>query len=129
MSSNIERLGNVLGGRMKQTASAAVPIGIELGSIGSNLSLTTDSIKSPIPRGAYMVNLMLVSSTYNTNSTTHSHSGGTHSQMSGTGSHSHDGGAHTHRLPEAFRSLREGDRVLVAWCGHEPVVIAIVVSS
>lgn len=31
-------------------------------------------------------------------------------------------------LPEDM-SLQAGDRVLVGWCGNEPVVIAIVVSS
>lgn len=129
MSSNTERLGGILADRMKRTAGAMMGVGLELGTINKNLSLTTDSLKSPIPRGSYMVNLMLASSTYNTNSTTHSHSGGAHAQMSGTGTHTHDGGAHTHRLPADFRALRSGDRVLVAWCGNEPVVIAIVVSS
>lgn len=28
-----------------------------------------------------------------------------------------------------FRGLQSGDRILVAWCGNEPVVVAIVVSS
>lgn len=127
---NIQRLGNTLDGRMKKTSGAAVPTSIELGTINSNLSLSTDSLKSPIPKGDYMVDIRLASSTYNTDSTTHSHSGGTHGgHTGGSGSHSHDGGDHTHRIPEAFRALKSGDRVLVAWCGNEPVVIAIVTSS
>lgn len=100
MSSNIQRLGNMLAGRMKKTANAAVPTTLELGTIGSGLSLTTDSLRSMIPNGEYMVNLMLTNT------------GGT-----------------SEPLPDTFRGLRNGDRVLVAWCGNEPVVIAIVVSS
>lgn len=100
MSSNIQRLGNTLARRMKSTANAAVPTTLELGSIGGNLSLTTDSLRSTIPRGEYMVNLMLTGE----------------NQIST-------------ELPETFRGLKAGDRVLVAWCGNEPVVISIVVGS
>jgi len=117
---NMQRLGNVLASRMKTTPAAAVPMTIELGTINSNLSLTTDSLPTPIPKGDYMINIMLASDTYRTSSESHSHSGG---------SHSHSGGDHDHALPDVFRALKAGDRVLVAWCGNEPVVIAIVVSS
>ena len=131
MNSNLERLGATLDGRMKKTSGAAVPTTIELGVINGNLSLTTDSLKSPIPKGEYMVDIRLAAGSYDTSSTTHSHSGGQHSghEMGENGSHSHSGGAHTHQLPAAFRGLQSGDRVLVAWCGNEPIVIAIVVSS
>lgn len=143
MSSNIQRLGETIDGRMKKAASAAIPMGVELGTINSNLSLITDSLKTPIPKGDYMICLTLTGG-YDTNSTIHSHdegehvhSGGVHGgHDSGNGSHTHDGGAHnhvggahTHRLPETFRNVKAGDRVLVAWCGNEPVVISIVVSS
>lgn len=130
MGSNIERLGEIMAGRMKKTSDAAVPTTTELGTINSNLSLTTDSLPTAIPKGDYMVNLMLASSSYSTSSESHSHSGGSHGgHEGGNGSHSHDGGEHSHDLPSEFRSLRAGDRVLVMWCGNEPVVIAIVVSS
>ena len=104
MNSNIQRLGNTLANRMKKTADAAVPTTLELGRIRDNLSLTTDSLRSLIPKGEYMVNLMLTCTEGN---------GG-------------DGG---YELPSNFRGLKEGDRVLVAWCGNEPVIIAVVVSS
>ena len=117
---NMKRLGEVLSGRMKKTSAAAVPTTIELGIINRNLSLTTDSIKTPIPKGDYMVNLMLSGGSYNTSSETHTHTGS---------DHTHTGGNHSHNLPSVFRSLKSGDRVLVAWCGNEPVIIAIVVSS
>lgn len=129
MSSNMQRLGDTLASRMKKSASAAIPTTLELGTVNNNLSITTDSIDGQIPKGSYMVNLILSSDTYQTSSETHTHSGGEHSQDGGSGAHSHDGGAHSHSLPGVFRGLRAGDRVLVAWCGHEPVVIAVVVSS
>lgn len=130
MGGNLNRLGDVLSSRMRKTATGAVPTTLELGVINKNLSLTTDSLKTPIPKGDYMVNLALASGTYNTSSETHTHSGGSHGgHTDGTGSHSHSGGAHSHRLPADFRALKSGDRVLVAWCGNEPVVIAVVVSS
>lgn len=118
MSSNIQRLGETIDGRMKKAAGAAVPTSIELGVINSNLSLTTDSLKTQIPRGDYMVNLLLAGQEEETSSEEHNHTGG---------SHSHTGGAHKHSV--TLRSLQAGDRVLVAWCGHEPVVVAVVVSS
>lgn len=129
MNGNMQKLGNILSDRMKKTANGAVPTTLELGVINENLSLTTDSLKTAIPKGEYMVNLTLASKTYNTSTESHTHDGGAHSQFSGSGSHTHTDGAHAHRLPEDFRELKSGDRVLVAWCGNEPVVIAIVISS
>ena len=130
MSSNMQRLGETLANRMKKTSAAAVPTTVELGRIGANLSLTTDSLRSSIPKGAYMVNLMLVGGSSRTSAETHTHSDGKHEGHSdGDGSHSHSGGSHSHEMPSSYRGLQAGDRVLVAWCGNEPVVIAIVVSS
>lgn len=103
MSKNMQRLGATLSNRMKRTANGAVPTTIELGVVNANLSITTDSLKAAIQKGDYMVNLML------------------------TGNQSINGEAHD--MPDGFRGLKAGDRVLVAWCGNEPVVIAVVVSS
>lgn len=128
MSKNMQRLGATLSGRMKKTAVGAVPTAIELGVVNSNLSITTDSLQAAIPKGDYMINLMLTGSR-RTSTENHTHSGGSHAQYSGSGSHTHSDGEHSHELPEGFHALRAGDRVLVAWCGNEPVVIAIVVSS
>ena len=119
MSNNMQRLGSTLASRMKATANAAVPTTLELGSITGNLSLKPDSLRAVIPKGQYMVNLMLTGGS-STSSETHTHSGD---------DHTHSDGAHSHKLPSGFRSLQAGDRVIVAWCGNEPVVIAIVVSS
>ena len=66
----------------------------------------------------------------------HSHSGGTHSHGSAgdhshgaAGSHSHgSAGSHNHSVtvPEKMRSLKPGDRVLVAWVQSDAVVIDII---
>ena len=129
MSNNMQRYAATLANRMKATAGAATRVTTELGIVNSNLSITTDVLKVTIPKGDYMVNLMLTGST-STSSESHSHSGGAHGgHNSGDGSHSHSGGEHSHELPSSFRGLQTGDRVLVNWCGNEPVVLAIVVSS
>lgn len=128
MSKNMQRLGATLSNRMKKTAKGAAPTTIELGVVNSNLSITTDSLQAAIPKGDYMVNLMLTGSR-STSTESHTHTGGSHAQYSGSGSHTHSDGEHSHYLPGGFRGLRSGDRVLVAWCGTEPVVIAIVTSS
>lgn len=107
MSSNMQRLGTTLSNRMKQTSNAAVPTTIELGKVNANLSITTDGLRTPIPKGDYMVNLMLTGS-FTTNPVG-----------------SYEGGSHSHGI----RGLKPGDRILVAWCGNEPVVIAVVASS
>ena len=129
MSKNMQRLGATLSNRMKKTAHGAVPTTIDLGIVNANLSITTDSLQAEIPKGDYMVNLMLTGNR-SIDGGSHSHSGGSHSgHETGDGSHNHSGGSHSHELPSSFRGLQAGDRVLVAWCGNEPVVIAIVVSS
>ena len=114
MSTNIQRLGNTLAGRMKTTAARAIPTTMELGTITQNLSLVTDSLRSSIPRGEYMVNILLTADAYQTKEEK---------------SKEDDEEMHSHGLPDTFRGLQAGDRVLVAWCGHEPIVIAIVKAS
>lgn len=113
MSSNMERLGNVLVDRMKRTSRAAVPMGAELGTINANLSLTPDSLRIPIPKGDYLVSLTLTDGTFRT---------GTETENEGVDDHSH-------QLPNVFRGLKAGDRVLLVWCGNDPVVVSIVVKS
>ena len=130
MGRNIQRLGTSLASRMKKTSKGAVPVTVELGTINQNLSLSVDTINTPIPKGDYLVNIAYSGSSYRTSETSHSHSGGSHKgHETGDGSHSHSGGAHSHGLPSVFRSLRSGDRVLVVWCGYKPVVVSIIVKS
>lgn len=138
MKPNIQRLGDGLSGRMKKTAQASVPTTLELGIINGDMSLTVDSLSNTIPKGSYMVSLWLTHDTYFTynelNSSTkkpHVHEHGEHEgHESGTGEHIHNtDGLHDHRVPSVFRGLKAGDRVLVAWVGHEPIVITVVTSS
>lgn len=107
MGNNIQRLGETLASRMTKTANAAVPTSIELGVINGNMSLTTDSLRAPIPKGEYMVDIMLTGTAPNDPYETEDEK----------------------KLPSVLRALKAGDRVLVAWCGNEPVVVAVVVSS
>ena len=106
MTTNMKRLSATLSNRMRQTSSAAITTAVELGTVNSNLSITPDSLRTPIPKGDYMVNLMLAGNKQTDTS---------------------DG--HSHGLTSALRGIQSGDRVLIAWCGNEPVVIAVVVSS
>lgn len=130
MTDSITRLGELLTGRMRQTAAASAIIPLELGCIDANLSLSIDSVEAPVPKGDYMISLFLSAKTYRTSKETHTHNGGEHGgHDGGTGTHTHKDGEHDHRLPEDFRPLMAGDRVIVAWCGNEPVVLSIVVGS
>lgn len=130
MSKSTDRLCAVLSGQMTRTAKGNLPTGPELGVIGPRLSLIPDSIRKPIPKGSYLVDITLTHPDYNVQVTTHTHNGGPHGgHTGGSGTHTHSDGAHTHRIPDVFRNLQEGDRVLLVWCGNEPVVLAIVTES
>lgn len=136
MPNNVRRLGDVLSKQMKKTSRAAVPTTVELGIINGNLSLTVDSIGTPIPQKDYMIDLRLTHENYYSynelNSSAeapHHHEGGGHEQAVGDGLHVHDDGLHDHRVPSVFRRLQPGDRVLVMWVGDEPIIVAIVVSG
>lgn len=116
MAKNVERLGKIIAKRSTQTARAAIPTTLELGDVDANLALTTETIKTPIPKGDYLVTLTLTGDFLTENQSPSCSESGTCT--------------HNHRLPEnEFRGLLPGDRVLVAWCGNEPVVISIVISS
>ena len=52
---NIERLGDLLSNRMKETVHGNSSVTAELGTIGSNLSLSVTSIRNSIPKGQYMI--------------------------------------------------------------------------
>lgn len=107
---NLQRLGSIVDSRMKKTSGASVPVTVEFGKIGANMSLMPDSLDGiQIPKGDYTVNITLASDSYNTTSA------GTYS--------------HSHRLPDDFRALQKDDRVVILWCGNEPVVVAVVTSS
>ena len=138
MRTNIQRLGDTLAGRMSKSAQAAIPVTVELGTINGDLSLTTDGLGGKIMPNEYMIDLQLTHENYYSynelNSTAkapHVHNGGAHGgHETGTGVHTHNtDGLHDHRAPSVFRRLEPGDRVLVLWVGHEPIITAILVSG
>lgn len=119
MGKNIQRFGAVLDSHSKSTAKARtsrLQNMVELGTIQGDLSLSVSSLRTPIPKGDYMLALTLTGDFLTEDQSPSCSEGGTCT--------------HNHRLPEnEFRSIRAGDRVLVAWCGNEAVVISIVVAS
>ena len=136
MTSNIQKLGQEIFGQMGRVTNANSSIAIELASIVKGLALQPDFSPGPIPKGEYMVTRHLTLGKKDdvfgkTSTDAHRHSGGGHSQYTGTGVHTHSDGEHNHDLlvPELLRSLKVGDRVLIAWTGTEPVVIDIVENS
>jgi hypothetical protein len=135
---NIESLGSLFMDRIKKTNGAMQPLGIELGKINGDLSLSPDSSPGPIPKGEYMVCRAVNQGdadsdwTVTENDGLHDHSGGGHSQYSGSGEHTHtQQGPHVHqvKLPETFRTIKAGDRVLICWAGYTPVIVDIVYVS
>lgn len=126
---NTKRLAHLLSDRMKETSNAAVRTTIELGTYNKDGSITPDSLRVRIPKGEYMINFMLSDDTF-TSQDTISISGGAHPQEGGDGSHEHTNvGEHSHKVPKKLFPLKEGDRILIAWCGTEPVVIAKVTNG
>jgi len=109
MGNNMKRLGNVLAGRMQSTAKKNIPTTLELGKINDDMSLSVDGLNNRIMPNDYMVDIRLTHKDYKTDESLLN--------------------THSHRMPSVFRKLKGGDRVLVAWIGYEPIIVAIVVSG
>lgn len=141
MKSNIEKMGDSLMSRMTGINQALRPLGIELGVIQPNLSLSPDTSPGPIPKGEYLMSRRLslgtegdVFAQTKEGQGMHGHGpSGAHGQYSGSGVHSHPAteGVHVHDvlLPESMRSLKSGDRVLICWAGYTAVVVDVVLTS
>lgn len=99
-------LGKELHRNMQNIAGANSSNPFEFGKINSDMSLQTDSFQKAIPKGDYMVNILLTSKQGITLSVAEEH---------------------THTANMAV--LKAGDRVLVAMVGKERVVVAVVTSS
>lgn len=115
MNNPIEDLGKMMRNQMREVANANKGLTIELGRINNNMSLSVASLGNAIPSGDYMVSLRLTIG-YKTEDLTIDTKGA-------------DGHTHELEIPEKYRGIKPGDRVLVAWAGTEPIVIDIVVSS
>lgn len=132
----ISMLASVLVQRMKRENES--PLVLDFGEIQANGSLLTNTFPIPIPKGNYSVCRSLTLGragellTGTDKSGMHEHQEGLHEgHITGDGTHSHNGGTHGHTvlIPEKMRSVRAGDRVLVAWVQNEPVVVDIIEKS
>ena len=138
------KLGEVLSQRMRDMQNH-VPVPLDVGVIQKDYSLKTNTFDKPIPKGEYSVCRQLTLGETDKHLTYTIKAGnpndGTHNHGS-SGSHSHgntSGGAHVHTnegphihdvlIPEKMRSLKPGDRVLIAWVQNEAIVIDIIVKS
>ena len=116
------KLANVLAGRMKKESES--PLVLDFGEIQANGSLITNTFPVPIPKGDYSV-LRQLTLGFTGEKLTITKDDGKH------GGHTSGDGIHSHivLIPEKMRSIRPGDRVLVAWVQYEAVVVDIVMSS
>ena len=103
-------LGNELHRNMQNIVGANSSDPLEFGKINSDMSLQTDNFQRPIPKGDYMVNILLTSNHGLT--------------ISGE-----DNGESSNSYTVESHILKAGDRVLVAKVGKERIVIAVVTSS
>lgn len=113
MGKNIDKLGDTLIKQMRKTSNGAVRTVAELGTIGAGLALQPDTSPGPIPKGEYMTAIHL----------TMGEAGAEFAETTTDGTPAH---SHKAKLPEELRSIKQGDRVLIIWCGTEPVIISIV---
>lgn len=104
MPSNIEKLGETLQGRMR-TAGKRQGALVELGLIGPGLALLPDQSPGPIPSEEYSICRTVSDKVMKKGKVV-------------TGS--------VYMEDIRYQKLKEGDRVLVAWCGTEPVVIDLI---
>ncbi len=87
---------------------------VEFGIITADNGLKIDRFPTAIPKGDYMLSSHIAGDSIEI-------SGGTHSgHLSGNGEHKHE---------IILPALKAGDRVVVLWCGNEPVVVAVIIRS
>lgn len=106
MPSNIERLGNTLHRQMLNVTGAENSVCLELGSIASGLSLHPDISPGPIPKGEYSICRSVSDEVMKKAKV-----------VSGS----------VYMEDIHYQKLKDGDRVLIAWCGKEPVVLDVIV--
>ena len=127
----INMLAGVMQGRMKNMADK--PAALDIGQIGSDMSLITNQFPKPIPQTDYLVCRQLtLGPTDNKLTTTLTDKGdspldGDHN--SHTAGENYGKHMHTVVIPEKMRSIKPGDRVLVAWVGDDAVVVDIILPA
>lgn len=133
MSKNTEKLGKLFAKQMNDVSAYVSGTPVMLGKITSNLGLKLDSVDYTIPKGDYMVcrSAMLGNLQVEVKeSGEHTHTVSSNPQLENNITLSNEG-KHSHEIvfPSVFRSIQNGDRVLVAMVGQEYVVIDIILSS
>lgn len=127
----INKLAGVMQVRMKNMADK--PSVLDIGQIGSDMSLTTNQFPKPIPQTDYLVCRQLtLGATGEKLTTTLTDKAGNpldgdhnnHTAGENYGKHKH-----TVIIPEKMRSIKPGDRVLVAWVGDDAVVVDIILPA
>lgn len=117
----MNRLANVLSGRMKREMHSAVDLPFDFGTIGKDMGLVTDVYPEVIPKGEYLVCRSITGYTLGTSESSWiehlQEDKHIHSIPSGVTGHSHD-------VP--MPKLKEGDRVLVAWVADDAVVVDVI---
>lgn len=119
----INKLASILQGRMHETGKK--PQAIDFGEIQGDMSLLTNQFRQPIPQGDYMVCRQLTLGPKDDKlTTTPQEKDGEHKNHTA----GEDYGKHLHDvvIPEKMRSIKPGDRVLVAWVGDDACVIDII---
>jgi hypothetical protein len=113
----ISKLANTLTGRMRKENES--PLVLDFGEVLENYSLMTNTFPVPIPKSDYTICRGLTF-------------GNIGEKLGETNEPSQNlGEIHTHSVlvPIKMRSVKSGDRVLVAWVQNEAVVVDIITSA
>ena len=124
----VSKLGDVLSRRMR-AINGMTPLSLDFGVIQDDYSLKTNTFAKPIPKSDYSVCRQLtLGPTGDWLTETHVKINGEHRHSGCSVGSGHSDGAHDHdiKIPEKMRSIKPGDRVLVAWVQNEAVVVDIV---
>lgn len=118
----LNKLAQVMQQRMNRNQEAHNgALILDFGTIQGDMSLKTNTFAHPIPQADYHVCRQLTlgpTGSLLTSTKTQGQHGG---HVGGDGSHDHD-----IKVPEKMRSIKPGDRVLIAWVQSEAVVIDII---
>ena len=108
-----EKLALELQRRMQVVNAANTAMFPEIGTITGSVGLKLSSVNNTIPKGEYLVSRILTFDSSQPFTTTEI-----------TGEHDHKV-----PLPKKLSPLKSGARVLVIWCGYEPVVVSVLENS
>lgn len=145
----VNKLAMVMQGRMKSVTEK--PVMLDIGQINGDMSLTTNQFPQTVPQSDYLVCRQLTLGKVGdifakTQEIGQPHAGSHIHKVGGTvgeetspapdppdppqktaGSDGTDGGHQHHVIvPEKMRSIKPGDRVLVAWVGDDACIIDII---